>query len=278
MASGGGDSPFKVYYATRNRAAIMRTAPYAGRSSRYSAPTSRRQDSCTSPGTLATGRSALAGAMWRGVVDAYRGQMGRTFPPPAGEGSGSGAGGGERLLRHRMHQRFGRRGRAAAMRIAIDTTAMPADRAGAGVYTYQLTRALAAALPDATPDHIRPLGRLRRPRRAQSGVPGRTRWEGPADRVGATGLPQALRAARRACLPFAPSLAAGVRAGWRNVVTVHDVTFRLLPWRYTPARRLYMSTVTALGFGPSGRASSCRPRRSSATSCACTRSGGAGDR
>jgi glycosyltransferase involved in cell wall biosynthesis len=29
-------------------------------------------------------------------------------------------------------------------------------------------------------------------------------------------------------------------------VTVHDVTFRLLPWRYTAARRLYMHTVTAL--------------------------------
>jgi glycosyltransferase involved in cell wall biosynthesis len=134
------------------------------------------------------------------------------------------------------------------MRIAIDTTAMPANRAGAGVYTYQLTRALTAALPDG--DHLAVFDRwgafddlegpnLRLYRVALGGRGRRLVWE-------QTELPRTLHAAGVQVFHSPHHSLPAVRQGWRNVVTIHDVTFRLLPWRYTPARRIYMSAVTAL--------------------------------
>ncbi len=81
-SSGGGDTPFKLYYATRNRAVLMRrysstprflwfTADFTltrlGRAGQYAA----------------RGRTDLARALLRGWLDAYRGRMGRTFPPPS---------------------------------------------------------------------------------------------------------------------------------------------------------------------------------------------------
>jgi GT2 family glycosyltransferase len=98
MASGGGDSPFKLYYATRNRAAIMRRRRTRAQFALFSADFAATRLIHIAR-YLATGRPALAGAMWRGLFDAYRGRMGRTFPPPAGRGRGS----GQVLLRHRMH-------------------------------------------------------------------------------------------------------------------------------------------------------------------------------
>lgn len=137
-----------------------------------------------------------------------------------------------------------------ALRIAIDASAIPERVAGAGVYTYQLVRALAALPGDqrlvvfARPglfddladgrlaiEHVRPMAR-----------PLRLGWEQLL-------LPLQLRRRRIDVLhsphhhtPLAAGLAAG--GGLRRVVTVHDVTFLLLPERYPLARRLYMSTVT----------------------------------
>lgn len=135
------------------------------------------------------------------------------------------------------------------MRIAVDATAMPARRAGAGVYTYHLTRALAEALPDGdallvfdrhgafadlacgTRVAVRAVALTGRVRRAL--------WEQSA-------LPLALRQARVDVFHSPHHTMPVARLGWRTVVTVHDVTFRLLPRRYTPARRLYMHAATAL--------------------------------
>ncbi len=80
-SSGGGDSPFKVYYATRNRVAVMRR--------HTSAATFTRFTWWFAAGRLvragqyaARGRTDLARALLAGWCDAYRGRMGRTFPPP----------------------------------------------------------------------------------------------------------------------------------------------------------------------------------------------------
>jgi glycosyltransferase involved in cell wall biosynthesis len=59
-------------------------------------------------------------------------------------------------------------------------------------------------------------------------------------------LPWALRRARVDLFHSPHHSLPLLRSGWRTVVTVHDVTFRLMPRRYTPARRLYMRAVTAL--------------------------------
>jgi glycosyltransferase involved in cell wall biosynthesis len=135
------------------------------------------------------------------------------------------------------------------VRIAIDTTAMPRNRAGAGVYTYHLTRALAAALPPgdrltvfdrrrAFPD----LGSTPAVDVRSVALAGRGRrivWE-------QSGLPWALHHADAEVF-HAPHHSVPLLPGrWKTVATVHDVTFSLLPWRYTPARRLYMAAVTAL--------------------------------
>jgi glycosyltransferase involved in cell wall biosynthesis len=136
------------------------------------------------------------------------------------------------------------------LRIAIDASAIPKQMAGAGVYTYELIRALAAlgsrhelfifakagvfdgALQGAGTQiiHVQPGSRG-----------GRLIWE-------QTQLPLLLRrfgidvlhsphhhapVAVRA-LPHRPKL----------IVTIHDLTFMLIPERYPVARRLYMQTVT----------------------------------
>lgn len=80
-SSGGGDSPFKLYYATRNRVALLRRygdrAGFAVFSLDFALTRIVRAAQY-----LLTGRSSLAGAMLRGWTDAYRGRMGRRFPPP----------------------------------------------------------------------------------------------------------------------------------------------------------------------------------------------------
>ncbi len=122
--------------------------------------------------------------------------------------------------------------------------------AGAGVYTYQLIHALAEQagdhflivlarpglfdeLPDRHPQlrvvHIDPSSR-----------PSRLLWE-------QTVLPLLLRRLRVDVL-HSPHhhtpLLVGLAGAPRRVVTIHDVTFRLLPKRYPLARRLYMESVT----------------------------------
>jgi glycosyltransferase involved in cell wall biosynthesis len=133
------------------------------------------------------------------------------------------------------------------MRIAIDASAIPRSMAGAGVYTYQLTRAL-AALPD-RPDL---LVFAREGLFDDVGVPVvlvehmsppmRLAWE-------QTVLPRLLRRNEVDVLhsphhhtPILPGRTALGRI--RRVVTIHDVTFMVLPGRYPVVRRAYMELVT----------------------------------
>jgi glycosyltransferase involved in cell wall biosynthesis len=149
------------------------------------------------------------------------------------------------------------------MRIAFDATAMPRLMAGAAVYTYELARALAAVdseneyvifargrhfddLPAMRPGP--PAGpAYRTGRRAGVRVlkvrapsrPLRLLWE-------QTVLPWRLRQLGIDVLhsphhttPLAP-------CGYRRVVTIHDLTFFLLPERYPTTRRLYFQTMTRL--------------------------------
>ncbi len=139
--------------------------------------------------------------------------------------------------------------RERTVRIALDATAMPARRAGAGVYTYYLTRALAGALRD--DDSLLVFdrhgvfadlvgdGRVAVRRVMLAGRVQRALWEQSL-------LPWALRRARVDLFHSPHHSLPLLRLGWRTVVTVHDVTFRFLPRRYTPARRLYMHVATAL--------------------------------
>lgn len=81
-SSGGGwMTPFKMYYATRNR-------PYLVRKHSHGLPNAAVFHAYFLAGRLgATVRLAIARdwrllrAMWRGVVDYYRGRMGRTYQP-----------------------------------------------------------------------------------------------------------------------------------------------------------------------------------------------------
>jgi len=142
------------------------------------------------------------------------------------------------------------------MRIAFDATAMPRLMAGAAVYTYELARALAAVdseneyvifargsqfddLPAMRPGPPAGRARLRVLKvRAPSRLL-RLLWE-------QTVLPWRLRQLRIDVLhsphhttPLAP-------CGYRRVVTIHDLTFLLLPERYPTTRRLYFQTMTRL--------------------------------
>jgi GT2 family glycosyltransferase len=80
-ASGGGDSPFKVYYATRNRVAVMRRHSGRARFAIFTADFALTRLARMGQ-YLIRGRPAPALAMLRGWCDAYRGRMGRTFPAP----------------------------------------------------------------------------------------------------------------------------------------------------------------------------------------------------
>ncbi len=137
-----------------------------------------------------------------------------------------------------------------SLRIAIDASAVPQQSAGAGVYTCQLVRALAAlgaphqlvvfARPglfdDLSGQHLE-LVSVNMPTRS-----GRLIWE-------QTQLPRLLHRLHIDVLhsphhhtPVAGRLLYGART--RLVVTLHDLIFMLLPERYSLARWLYMQTVT----------------------------------
>jgi glycosyltransferase involved in cell wall biosynthesis len=133
------------------------------------------------------------------------------------------------------------------LRIAIDASAIPERRAGAGVYTYQLVRALAGlprkhrfvvfARRGLFDDLVGPglrVAHVNPPSRAM-----RLGWEQAI-------LPLRLRRYRIDVLHsphhHTPLVLPPPRP--RRVVTVHDVTFLLLPERYPPVRRLYMEAVT----------------------------------
>ena len=126
---------------------------------------------------------------------------------------------------------------------------MPRRRAGAGVYTLHLTRALAAALGPADTltihdrwhafDDLAASPRVRIRPVSLGGKGRRMAWEQSI-------LPLALRR-ERATVFHSPHHSMPVIPGpWNTLVTLHDVTVRLLPWRYTAARRLYIHTATLL--------------------------------
>ncbi|MEX2246427.1 MAG: glycosyltransferase family 1 protein [Dehalococcoidia bacterium] len=134
------------------------------------------------------------------------------------------------------------------MRIAIDATSVPTRPAGSGVYAIELVRALAGR-----DDRRDGYAVFTRGSWFDDAVAGRKNWR--IERVAAGSrsarllweqarLPVALRSlgidvlhSTHHTLPVLP-----VRT--KRVVTVHDVTFFRLPERYTPARRLYMQTLT----------------------------------
>ncbi len=80
-SSGGGDSPFKLYYATRNRIAVLRRHGSPARFFVFSAEFAATR-LIRAAQYVARGRGDLAAAMLRGWADGYRRRMGRTFAPP----------------------------------------------------------------------------------------------------------------------------------------------------------------------------------------------------
>ncbi|MGB6836286.1 MAG: glycosyltransferase family 1 protein [Dehalococcoidia bacterium] len=133
------------------------------------------------------------------------------------------------------------------MRIAIDATAIPRLMAGAGVYTYQLVRALAALEADhdyvvfAHSDAFDELAR-QRPRLRVVHVRARSRaerllWEQLL-------LPGQLRRLGIDVLHSPHHTTPALPLPCPRVVTLHDVTFFLLPQRYPPTRRLYFQAIT----------------------------------
>lgn len=132
------------------------------------------------------------------------------------------------------------------MRIAIDCSAVPRQMAGAGVYTYQLVRALTEAdtehelivfcrsglFADLTASHPR----LRLVHTDAGSRMARFAWEQAV-------LPLLLRRSGADVL-HSPHHHTPLAAGLPRVVTFHDLTFLLLPGRYPIARRFYMRGVT----------------------------------
>ena len=136
------------------------------------------------------------------------------------------------------------------MRIAIDATSVPRQRAGAGTYIYNLVQALAQADRDNTYFVFakretfdgRSLQRdgfqlvpVRHPSRLA-----RMLWEQAM-------LPLHLRRLGVDVLHSPHYTTPLASAGWRRVATFHDVAFFLLPRRYPVLRRLYFQGASRAG-------------------------------
>ncbi len=144
------------------------------------------------------------------------------------------------------------------LRIAIDATAMPAQRAGAGTYTYELVRALSRtdlrnryvvfARPGAFEGVERPGFRVASALggRLMGGRPFRTLWE-------QTALPARLRGQGVDVFHSPHHTLPALTPGVARVTTVHDVTFELLPERYPMLRRRYMQLGTRLAASVADR-------------------------
>jgi glycosyltransferase involved in cell wall biosynthesis len=136
------------------------------------------------------------------------------------------------------------------VRIAIDATSVPRQRAGAGTYIYNLVQTLAQVDRDNTyfvfakpetfdgralqGDDFR-LVPVRLPSRLA-----RMLWEQVM-------LPLHLRRLGVDVLHSPHYTTPLASAGWRRVVTIHDVTFFLLPRRYPVLRRLYFQGASRAG-------------------------------
>ncbi|MEX1255452.1 MAG: glycosyltransferase family 1 protein [Dehalococcoidia bacterium] len=133
------------------------------------------------------------------------------------------------------------------MRVAIDASGLPRQLAGAGVYTYQLVRALAETPGDERlvvfarrgvfEDLAAKQKRLHVVPVDPTSRPARLAWE-------QTVLPLLLRRLRVRVLHSPHHTTPAALPGVRRVVTIHDVTFMVLPKRYPLMRRLYMETLT----------------------------------
>jgi len=133
------------------------------------------------------------------------------------------------------------------MRFAIDATSIPRQMAGAGVYTYNLIRAVAAvdheneytvfAKSDAFDDLNRDEPLFRTVRVSTRSRPARLLWEQLA-------LPIHLRRQKIDVLHSPHHTAPMVVAGCRRVITFHDLTFFLLADRYPRSRLMYFRAVS----------------------------------
>ncbi len=143
----------------------------------------------------------------------------------------------------------------APIRIAIDGSAIPRQMAGAGVYTFELVRALAAlpgdhdltvfARPGLFDDMAQQERRLRVVHVDPRSRAARLVWEQTALLMLLRRLQIEVLHSPHHHLPVAATLIrAGSKRRLRRVVTFHDVTFMLRPDRYPLARRLYMEAVT----------------------------------
>lgn len=135
------------------------------------------------------------------------------------------------------------------MRIAIDATAIPRHRAGAGTYTYNLVQALARiacdgqfivfARPGILPVTVARENNLRVVPVPLSSRLQRLLWE-------QTLLPTYLNRWKIDLLHSPHHTIPIAAATCRRVVTFHDVTFFLIPQRYPPLRGLYFRQVSRL--------------------------------
>lgn len=137
-------------------------------------------------------------------------------------------------------------GPESCMRIAVDVTSIPRLRVGAGTYMAELVRALArvdrdntylvlakpGAFPDLTPPPNMTILSVR-----VGPPPARLAWE-------QTALPVLLWLHKVDVLHSPHHTSPVVLPGVRRVVTFHDVTFLIMPWRYPVARRWYMRAAT----------------------------------
>ncbi len=137
------------------------------------------------------------------------------------------------------------------LRIAIDATAIPRQMAGAGVYTYEIVRAIATE-PSNHKIVVFARQGLFEDLAAEAGlhlVHVEPPWRGARLAWEQTVLPTLLRRLRIDVLHsphhHTPVLAkVAIGAGTKLVVTIHDLTFMLIPDRYPLARRLFMEMVT----------------------------------
>jgi glycosyltransferase involved in cell wall biosynthesis len=133
------------------------------------------------------------------------------------------------------------------MRFAIDATSIPRQMAGAGVYTYNLIRAVAAVdreneyvvftKDSAFDDLNRDEPLFRTVRVSTRSRPARLLWEQLA-------LPVHLRRHGIDVLHSPHHTAPMVVAGCQRVITFHDLTFFLLADRYPRSRLIYFRAVS----------------------------------
>ena len=132
------------------------------------------------------------------------------------------------------------------LRIALDATAIPANRAGAGVYILELVRGLAAVDRQnhyfiyCKPDHVCEIGIDQEnfkliPVPEANSTWKRLLWE-------QISLPTGLRRLGIDVL-HSPHYTMPMWKACRNVVTLHDMSFFLMPGVHSKGRRLFFCAI-----------------------------------